>query len=317
MVAASALALSVLLSALLVRSIVRPLGALAHGTREISAGRFSHRLDDAGSDEFAQVARDFNAMTGRLEELDRLKRDFVSNVSHDLKTPLSSMQETSAVLLEELPGPLTEKQRHLLSLNQESGRRLASMLAKLLDLSRIEASPAANGEMVDVTWLVRGIVGRFNAARPARAPVVTLHEAEPRLLLRADADGLGQVVENLLENAIKFSPPDGTVRVALAELPSRDVVLLSVADEGPGVPDAEKERVFERFYQTAAGRTVRSRGVGLGLSICRHIVEAHGGTIWVADHEPRGAVFCVRLPALAGAGADGAPGEPLLQGAPA
>jgi len=126
-----ALLLSVLLSALLIGSIVRPLERLTHGTREISAGRFGYRLDETGRDEFAQVAREFNTMTARLDELDRMKREFVSNVSHDLKTPLSSMQETTEVLLEELPGPLSDTQRRLLLLNKEGGQRLAGMIAKL------------------------------------------------------------------------------------------------------------------------------------------------------------------------------------------
>ena len=125
-----ALLLSVLLSALLIGSIVRPLERLTHGTREISAGRFGYRLDETGRDEFAQVAREFNTMTARLDELDRMKREFVSNVSHDLKTPLSSMQETTEVLLEELPGPLSDTQRRLLLLNKEGGQRLAGMIGR-------------------------------------------------------------------------------------------------------------------------------------------------------------------------------------------
>src|SRR6185436_5713399 len=127
-------------------------------------------------------------------------------------------------------------------------------------------------------------------------PDVSLVAPAGRLLMRVDPIGIAQVLDNLLENAIKFSPPGGTIRIALADISSKGTVLLSVADEGPGVPDAEKARVFERFHQTSAGRTVKSRGVGLGLAICRHIVSAHGGVIWVADHEPRGAVFCVLLP---------------------
>ena len=295
-IAIAALVAWALLSVALMRAILRPLERLAGGTRELATGRFTHRLPDAAPAEFAGVARDFNAMAARLEELDRLKKDFVSTVSHDLKTPLSSMQETVEVLLEELPGALTARQRKLLELNRESARRLAQMLAKLLDLSRLEADTAPQRDVIDLAATARDAVDRFGVARPGRGPSISLVAPATPLWVRANEGGIAQVLDNLIENAIKFSPAAGTIRVAVADLPANGTVLLSVADEGPGVPDGEKDRVFERFHQTSTGRAVVNRGVGLGLSICRHIVDAHGGVIWVADHEPRGAVFCVLLP---------------------
>ncbi len=328
--ALGALVLSLLLSALLVRSIVGPLGRLAEGTREVSAGRFGYRLDTTGGDEFAQVARDFNSMTERLDELDRMKRDFVAKVSHDLKTPLSSMHETIGALLDEVAGPLSAKQRQLLELNLASGRRLSSMVTKLLDLSRIEAGLEPDLQMLDVMQLVKGPLERADAARTQRGFRLSLTEPHRRLLVRGDATGLAQVLDNLLENAIKFSPPGGAVRVRIAEWPSGGdrvpaeqsaavrrsgmrggAVLLSVADDGPGIPDDEKERIFARFYQTEAGRAAHGHGVGLGLTICREIVAAHGGAIWVTDNEPSGSLFCVLLPGAAGAaGAADAPDAP-------
>jgi two-component system sensor histidine kinase GlrK len=319
--AVGALLSSLLLTALLIRSIVRPLQKLTQGTREVSASRFAYRLDASGTDEFAQVATDFNAMTERLGELDRMKRDFVSNVSHDLKTPLSSMQETIDVMLDELPGPLSETQRRLLSLNQESARRLSSMVSKLLELSRIESAPSREAGLVDVGRLARDAVDRA-AGWPAsgRKPVITLVESESRpRLISGDDDAIAQVLDNLLENAIKFSPPGGggTVRVTLSDTNTPGGVLITVADEGPGIAAAEKERVFDRFYQTEAGRAVASRGAGLGLSICKHIVEQHEGAIWITDHEPRGSVFCVLLPGLATLAQEELAGNSALTGSAA
>ena len=208
-----------MLSALLVRSILEPLARLADGTREVSAGRFGHRLDAAGRDELAQVARDFNSMTERLDELDRMKRDFVSKISHDLKTPLSSMQETNSVMLDELPGPLTPKQRHLLELQQESAARLAGMLSKLLDLSRIEAGLEPDFQMLDVAQLVRRSVDRVSrGAAPSPACRSRSPSRRRRSLVRGDDEGLAQVLDNLLENALKFSPRDGQVRVEVADV---------------------------------------------------------------------------------------------------
>lgn len=321
-----ALVLSLLLSALLVRSIVEPLHRLAEGTREVSAGRFDHRVESAGVDEFTQVAHDFNTMTERLDELDRMKQDFVAKVSHDLKTPLSSMQETIGVLLDGLAGPLSAKQRQLLELNLDSGRRLSAMLTKLLDLSRIEAGLQPDFQMLDIAQLVRRSIDRANAARTERAFQLRFTEPEHRLLLRGDDIAITQLVDNLLENAIKFSPVGGVVSVRVSEWTSKgasvppahaavvhraglrgNALLLVVADEGPGIPDEEKERVFTRFYQAEAGRAARGRGgVGLGLTICHEIVAVHGGAIWVADNEPRGSLFCVLLPgAVAAADARG------------
>jgi signal transduction histidine kinase len=321
-VAVGAVILAIALSALLARSILEPLVRLAEGTREVSAGRFSHRLAASGKDELAQVAREFNTMTERLDELDRMKRDFVSNVSHDLKTPLSSMQETNSVLLEDLAGRLTPKQRQLLEINQESAQRLAAMLGKLLDLSRIEAGLEPERQMVDIRQLVRRSIDRLTEGAGSSTARVSLlmSEAPSRLLVRGDSDALTQVFDNLLENAIKFSPFDGQVGVRIADLATRgsvpverwtetrrlglvpDAVLITVADEGPGIPDEEKERVFDRFYQTEAGRAVRGRGVGLGLAICKEIVADHGGAIWASDNEPRGTVFQVLLPGAARVG---------------
>ncbi len=311
----TALVLSALLSALLVRSIVGPLGRLAEGTREVSAGRFEYRLETKGRDEFSQVARDFNSMTERLDELDRMKRDFVAKVSHDLKTPLSSMQETVSVMLDELAGPLSDKQRQLLELNLESGHRLSGMLGKLLDLSRIEAGLEPDFQMLDVSQLVRRSVDRAGGARGGRTVRISFVEPDGRLLLRADESGIAQVLDNLIENATKFSPPGGLVEVRASEWSSGNAdvpppraellhrrglggaaVLFQVSDEGAGIPDEEKERVFMRFYQTDTGRGVAGRGVGLGLTICQEIVQAHSGALWVEDNEPRGSVFCVLLP---------------------
>jgi len=330
--AIGALLLSLALSALLARSILEPLSRLKHGTREVSAGRFGYRLDAAGSDELAQVARDFNSMTERLDELDRMKRDFVSKISHDLKTPLSSMQETNGVLLDELPGPLTPKQRRLLEIQQESAARLAGMLSKLLDLSRIEAGLEPDFQMLDVAQLVRGSVDRVSAARAEAGVSVAFSEPASRQLVRADAEGLAQVLDNLIENALKFSPADGQVQVEVADVSAAServpaehwstlrqrglhdgAVLISVMDLGPGVADEEKTRVFDRFFQAQAGRAVRGRGVGLGLTICKEIVGQHGGAIWVSDNAPHGAVFNVLLPGAVRVGGDAS--APALAGA--
>jgi signal transduction histidine kinase len=308
--ATGALVLSILISAVIVRSITDSLSRLAHGTREVARGRFGHRLDTSRGDEFAQVARDFNTMTERLDELDRMKQDFISKVSHDLKTPLASMQETIDVLLDEVPGPLGAKQRRLLELNQESGRRLYSMIGKLLDLSRLEAGVIEPSvEVIDLSQLLKD-VSDAHARRGVHVPAAV---PDDPVLLECDRDRILRLLDNLVENALKFADGDVDVALRLHDAQPTDVppetwsavtraseqggvAHIIVSDDGPGVPDAYKVRIFERFFQGEEGRAVASRGVGLGLTICREIASIHGGAIWVADRPGGGSEFHVLLP---------------------
>jgi signal transduction histidine kinase len=308
--------LSLVISALIARSISEPLQRLAQGTRKVAQGQFDYRLDSTRDDEFADVARAFNSMTGRLAALDQMKRDFVTGVSHDLKTPLTSMQETISILMDEVPGPLTAKQRTLLVLNQQSGERLSAMLAKLLNLSRLEGGLEPEMQVTDGAQLLRRAVAQVQSAAEEHGLHVEVVEPDHKVLVECDQDRILQVLDNLLENAIKFSPDGGDIRVEMQALtarphqippsrwaavrsarPDSSVMWIGVADSGPGIPDSEKERIFERFYQTPSGRAVRHRGVGLGLTICREIVAAHLGVIWVADNPTgSGTVFNVLIP---------------------
>jgi signal transduction histidine kinase len=313
--AAAALLLSVLVSFVIVRSIADSLSRLKEGTHAVARSRFDYRLDTSRGDEFADVAQDFNTMTERLAELDRMKRDFVSKVSHDLKTPLASMQETIRALLDEVPGPLLERQRRLLMLNHQSGERLSSMLAKLLDLSRLEAGVLEPDlRWLEVSALAADAVERSEAVAAERGIRLDLHAPPQPLILHCDGDRIIQLIDNLLENALKFSPAGSAIDVALrlvtrpelaapverwppdASASASGAVLITVSDGGSGIADAQKERIFERFYQGDAGRDARGRGVGLGLAICREIATVHGGSIWAGDADDGGAMFSVILP---------------------
>ena len=239
-------------------------------------------------------------LLARADELEKMKRELVSNVSHDLKSPLSSIQEVNAAILDGVAGPLVESQKRLLTANQDSARRLASMVGKLLELARLESRPMPRRDMVDVAALARGAVTRARALMRLNQEVVVAIDGDASgTFVRGDHEDLERVLDNLLENALKFSPPSSVVRVSIQS--SQREVVVRVTDEGPGVRDAEKQRVFERFYQTDVGRATRSRGLGLGLTICKSIVAEHGGSIAVADNVPRGAAFTVTLPRARGA----------------
>lgn len=313
-VTVAAVLLGLLVVQLTVRSINAPLRRLVEGTHAVASGDFALELDGSSDDEFAQLEADFNVMVQRLGELDAMKKDLLTHVSHELKTPLATLRETHQILLEEVPGALNDRQRHLLELNLRSSERLSRLISKLLDLSRMEAG-ALEYELAphDVRQIVRAGVAELAPRARERSLRLDVELPEEPVEISCDGDRLAQVVENLVENAIKFSPEGAAVEVSVevvaappAGAPRRwrgGGVLLAVRDAGPGVPDADKERIFERFHQAGPRRGGSVGGAGLGLAICRGIVAAHRGIVWAADNEPAGSVFRVLLPTPAGTAA--------------
>lgn len=328
MAAGLSLVLAGLLSLLLYFSISGPLRRLTRGTRELARGHFDHRLRIRGPGELRHLAEDFNHMAKQLGELEGMKQDFVSHVSHELKTPLAAIQETIEVLLDELPGPVTFKQTRLLELARKSSNRLSSMISDLLEISRLEAGASAyHPRWGDLREITRSVVDEMEPlARERNIRMAVLSGAKPAALV-CDEDRAGDVVGNLVGNALKFSPEGATVRVSLTRLDtlpdflaSRDregiggeqgpLLLLSVEDEGPGVPDEHKELVFEKFHQVNPRARIRGQGVGLGLAIANRIVEAHRGAIWVEDRPGGGAIFRVAFPTVPSRWRDRVPAAP-------
>jgi len=314
-----ALLVSIGVSIWIVRSISGPLNRLTEGTHAVSQGEFTYRLNVQGSDELGELARDFNLMTQRLTELDQMKKDFVSHASHELKTPLASMQETIRLLLDEIPGKLGPQQRQLLELNLQSGGRLSRLIANLLDLSRMEAGVMEyDVERQDLAALIRSAIADFELPLADRRLRLEVELPENPAWVQCDGARVIQVLHNLLGNAQKFSPAGSAIRLTLrqemslpATMPGSHALRLSsfpntagfamitVADQGPGVPAEEKAKIFEKFHQVRRNGKPAGQGTGLGLAISRTIVEAHGGALWVEDNPEGGSIFRVLLPAEA------------------
>jgi signal transduction histidine kinase len=265
-------------------------------TAAVAEGEFEKPLPEPGDDEFGVLAGSFNSMAARLEQLDQLKRDFVSSVSHDLKSPIASSREIVQLLLDEVPGPINAEQRRLLELSIRSSRRLSAMVGGLLDLAKMDAGTMSyRMEEQDLNTLVAAALEEFEVAARERDLTLDAH-LDPVSTVHCDGDRITQVVGNLVDNAMKFSRRGSRITVRLENVAdgkddrSHSGVMFSIIDEGPGVPDAHKKRVFARFQQVKAQGAVQ-QGVGLGLAICRSIIDDHGGRIWVEDNPRGGAVF--------------------------
>jgi two-component system phosphate regulon sensor histidine kinase PhoR len=223
--------------------------------------------------------------------LEVLRRDFVANASHELKTPVAAVRVLAETLLTALPDDPGAGRGFAVRIGREA-ERLDALVRDLLDLSRVERG-TLDVEPVDLVGLVKEVVGGY-ADRAEERRVKLRTELQPGVAMRGDRAQLGLLLSNLVDNAVRFTSPRGTVRVRLDGSEGRAV--LQVSDTGEGIPAGELSRIFERFYRVDKARTRQTGGTGLGLAIVRHVVESHGGTVTVDSELGRGTTFAVSLP---------------------
>lgn len=289
--------LGILISILNTRSINRPIKRLKEQVREIAAGRFVEIEDIASPPEIKELTHDFNAMSERLRELDQMKLDFISHVSHELRTPLTAIKEASSLLLEEKIVNSPESRRELILIIGEECERLISAVNKILDLSRMEAS------MMDYRFRRSSLEAVIQKTVLKLAPIAQKKEIDLELKplpllppVRIDEERITQVLENLLGNALKYTPLRGRIiiRAAVVER-NRKYILVGVSDSGPGIPRKDMKNIFDKFQRLDYDRET-ARGTGLGLSIAKHIITDHGGKIWVKSRAGKGSTFFFLLP---------------------
>ena len=309
--AIAVLALGGIVTFTVARSVSGSLRRLAEGTHRVAEGEFGIRLSGARGREFRELEDDFNVMVERLSELERMKKDFVAGISHDLKSPLASIRMTLSVLQDELSGPLVERQRRLLELASRSSERLAGMISHLIELAQLEGSALPfHFRRVDLGRLVGGVAAEMET-RFHEKEVTAVLDLPRQVQVECDAGRIAQVVQNLIENALEVAPAGSTIEIGcrrLADEPREDgeqaadgskrhpeAVRLTVSDRGPGVPPELAPTIFDRFVRGDRGSV---GGAGLGLTICREIIEAHVGRIWVEDRPGGGSTFAFQIPAV-------------------
>ena len=317
------LGMALLAAAYVARRVVRPLHTLQRGVERIGKGDLDFRLQIATGDEIQTLAEEFNKMAAalrdayanledkvrertqelmianeRLKELDKMKSLFLSNVSHELKTPLTAIGGLVDNMIDGLTGALNGKQTRYMTGIKDSTERLARLIRDLLDLSVIEAGKSElKPARFSLSSLIHEVVETLKPLAVEKGISVEITRTHGDTTAWADRDKITQVLTNLIVNAVKFSPAGGSLKLSMAPANDRGLLEVSVSDTGPGIPPTEVERIFHEFYQISQPGREKTMGVGLGLAISKKLVEMHGGKIRVESVPGEGSTFFFTLPA--------------------
>jgi len=277
------------------QSVAAPLRGIARAARSVARGNYRQRVPATGPQEVRDLAANFNRMTEEVQRSQQTLRDFLANISHELKTPLTSIRGFSEAILDGTIDDPEGIERSAKVISDESNRVLR-LVQELLDLSRIESGQVSmEQDDVDLHELFDHVSEVF-ALRAEDAGVALDVTVQGKAVIRGDFDRLEQVMNNLLDNALRYTPKGGMVRVGCRDL-QPGTLQVTVSDSGPGIPATELPHLFERFYRGGANQGAGGRkGYGLGLAISREIVRAHGGEIWAASEEGHGTTFVFTLP---------------------
>ncbi|RTE04858.1 sensor histidine kinase [Paenibacillus whitsoniae] len=273
------------------RYLVNPLKKLTVATEKLARGNFNVSVKVNNKDELGKLAESFNHMANELKQLEQMRQDFVSNVSHEIQSPLTSIRGFSKALRESSEIDELSRQQYLEIIERES-ERLSRLSENLLKLASLESEHHPfHPTVYDLDEQLRRIVVFFEPQWSAKDLDIDL--ALPRVKISGDADQLNQVWTNVIGNAIKFTPSGGHIHVKL--VPLRDRVQVWIHDNGIGIPEEDQIRIFDRFYKVDQARQ-RDSGSGLGLAIVRKIIDMHQGTIEVQSEAGKGTVFLIVLP---------------------
>lgn len=289
-----ALLVAFILSLVMSRWITAPLLRISREARQVADGR-AHPIPLEGPEEVRQLAASFNDMTRQVQETQQSQKDFIANVSHELKTPLTSIQGFARAIQDGTAQSPAEQAQAADVISAEAAR-MNRLVQDLLTITKLDAgSIAFSFESMDINPLLKAAQHRFTPRTEAAGIGFTVVRSDQPAVVQGDPDRLMQLLDNLLDNALKFTPAAG--KIYLSSEIRGDAVLIHVVDTGEGIPPDEQSRIFERFYQVDKARPGGEvRGYGLGLAICQQIAQAHGGTLSVTSQPGEGSHFVVKIP---------------------
>jgi len=277
------------------RRISKPLRQINNAAVEITDGDLNKRININRKDEVGQLASQFNKMAETLSEQERIRREFIANLSHDIRSPLTSMRGFLTAISDGTIPP--DMQPHYLNIVKDESERIIKLSNEMLDLHTIQSAEIELARTTfDINDCLRKAIMSFERRAVEKKLMIHSHFAHAADIVWADEDKVFRCVYNLIDNAVKFTPEDGEITI---ETTTRDdVVTVSVADNGPGMDADEQKRVFDRFYKSDPSRGVDKMGSGLGLSIVREFIKAHGENINVHSEPGKGTTFEFTLPLM-------------------
>jgi signal transduction histidine kinase len=279
---------------LITRSLTNPIANISQAAKDFANGNYDSRTTAIANNEIGRLGRTFNTMADSLAKIEQNRRNFLANVSHELKTPVTSIQALSETILDGLAPKPEQQKRYVATILQES-QRLGRLISDLLDLSQLEADELSIVcEKLDLqTWLLAESDKLETLLTPKQ---LTLQMNIPEQLPQVwgDPDRLGQVFTNLITNAIRYSPEQSIITIRL--ITTKQHVAISVSDQGPGISSDDLPYIWDRFYRADKSRARNYGGTGLGLAITKKLVQAMQGDIKVDSHVNKGSTFTVTLP---------------------
>lgn len=275
------------------KRMTRPLTEMNRAAKVIADGNFEQRVAIESEDELGELASSFNHMAESLEQNDKKRRDFIANVSHDLRSPLTSMQGFLTAMLDGTVPP--EKQEKYLRIVLQETCRLSRLTESIVELSRAQSSRILLDETdFNLNDLIRENIAVLEPQLNEKGVGIKAIYAEKETVVHGDRDKISRVIQNLLGNAVKFSYPEGMIEVETT-LTDTKKVLVSIKDEGIGISPEDQKYIFDRFYKADATRNEDKQGSGIGLAIVREFIQAHGETITVKSEEGKGSTFVFSL----------------------
>ncbi len=294
MISIFALSTGLIVAFIITRSIKKPLDVMRAKTIKISQGNFRGDLEVTSPPVIAELAAAINTMCHKLQEVDDIKSDFFAHMSHELRTPLASIKEGTSMLLEGLGGGITAKQQRILKIIVQASNRLIDLVNSLLDLSKMEAGMLKyQYAATDLYFLVNKSLEELTPLAEAKHIYID-NKCLALQTVNVDQERMLQVLRNIIGNAIKFTPEDGSIKLETHE--KEDFVEIAVHDTGIGIREEDLGRIFHKFQQIVAAKGEKIMGTGLGLATVKQIIHAHGGKVWATSQEGRGSTFYFTLP---------------------